>query len=235
MAGSILASPTAERGAPAPPGAARTSRRGSRRGGASAATGWRSSSASSCSRWCSRSRSGRSLWQVAINDIDFTARLQGAVAGRIRSAPTTSGQDLLARMLYGGRISLAVGLAAMVGRDRRRHDRSARSPACRAAAVGRGADVADRPVPVAAAAAAAAAGDLSVPRRAEGRVRRRGRRLHPDRRGDRRLALDAGRAARARAVPLAAREGVRRGGARARRHASCARWCATSCRTRSGR
>jgi len=29
--------------------------------------------------------------------------------GSIRSAPTILGQDLLARMLYGGRISLAVG------------------------------------------------------------------------------------------------------------------------------
>ena len=43
------------------------------------------------------------------------------------------------------------------------------------------------------------------------------RRLHPDRRRDRRLPLDAGGAAGARAVPVAAREGVRRGGARARR------------------
>ena len=53
------------------------------------------------------------LWPIAINDIDFTARL---------STPTWShpfgtddlGQDILARMIYGGRISLAVGLAAMV-------------------------------------------------------------------------------------------------------------------------
>ena len=66
-------------------------------------------------------------------------------------------------------------------------------------------------------------------------VRPRGRRLHPDRRRHRRLALDAGGAARARAVPVAAREGVRRGGARARRHARRARWCATSCPTRWGR
>ena len=51
-------------------------------------------------------------------------------------------------------------------------------------------------------------------------VRPGGRRVHPDRRGDRRPALDAGGAAGARAVPLAAREGVRRGGARARRQQS---------------
>ena len=51
---------------------------------------------------------------VPINEIDFTAKLQGAVAGRIRFGTDDLGQDLLARMLYGGRISLAVGLAAMV-------------------------------------------------------------------------------------------------------------------------
>jgi peptide/nickel transport system permease protein len=56
---------------------------------------------------------GPLVWRVPINDIDFTARL---------SPPTWAhpfgtddlGQDLLARMLYGGRISLAVGLAAML-------------------------------------------------------------------------------------------------------------------------
>jgi peptide/nickel transport system permease protein len=52
------------------------------------------------------------LWPIPINDIDFTARL---------SAPSWDhpfgtddlGQDLLSRMIYGGRISLAVGFAAM--------------------------------------------------------------------------------------------------------------------------
>ena len=56
---------------------------------------------------------GPLVWRVPINDIDFTARL---------SPPTWAhpfgtddlGQDLLSRMLYGGRISLAVGLAAML-------------------------------------------------------------------------------------------------------------------------
>src|SRR5712664_2099390 len=55
---------------------------------------------------------GPFIWRVPINEIDFTARL---------SVPTWQhpfgtddlGQDLLARMLYGGRISLAVGFAAM--------------------------------------------------------------------------------------------------------------------------
>ena len=54
---------------------------------------------------------GPLVWRVPINEIDFTARL---------SPPTWQhpfgtddlGQDLLARMLYGGRISLAVGFAA---------------------------------------------------------------------------------------------------------------------------
>lgn len=56
---------------------------------------------------------GPFLWRVPINDIDFTARL----AGPSWSHPFGTddlGQDLLARMIYGGRISLAVGLAAMV-------------------------------------------------------------------------------------------------------------------------
>jgi peptide/nickel transport system permease protein len=52
------------------------------------------------------------IWRVPINEIDFTARL---------STPSWDhpfgtddlGQDLLARMIYGGRISLAVGFAAM--------------------------------------------------------------------------------------------------------------------------
>jgi peptide/nickel transport system permease protein len=53
------------------------------------------------------------LWPVSINDIDFTARLEGP--SRAHPFGTDDlGQDLLARMIYGGRISLAVGLAAMV-------------------------------------------------------------------------------------------------------------------------
>ena len=55
---------------------------------------------------------GPLLWRVPINDIDFTALLQGP--SRAHPLGTDDlGQDLLARMLYGGRISLAVGLAAM--------------------------------------------------------------------------------------------------------------------------
>jgi peptide/nickel transport system permease protein len=56
---------------------------------------------------------GPSLWGVPINAIDFTARLQGP-SWQHPLGTDDLGQDLLARLLYGGRISLAVGLAAMV-------------------------------------------------------------------------------------------------------------------------
>jgi peptide/nickel transport system permease protein len=55
---------------------------------------------------------GPFLWRVAINDIDFTARLEGPSLAHPFGTDDL-GQDLLARMIYGGRISLAVGLAAM--------------------------------------------------------------------------------------------------------------------------
>jgi peptide/nickel transport system permease protein len=56
---------------------------------------------------------GPLLWQVPINDIDFSAHLQGP-SWHHPFGTDDLGQDLLARMLYGGRISLAVGLAAML-------------------------------------------------------------------------------------------------------------------------
>src|ERR1700733_2234376 len=55
---------------------------------------------------------GPLLWHVRINDIDFTAQLQGPSWAHPLGTDDL-GQDLLARMLYGGRISLSVGLAAM--------------------------------------------------------------------------------------------------------------------------
>jgi len=56
---------------------------------------------------------GPLLWQVPINDIDFSAQLAGP--SWVHPLGTDDlGQDVLARMLYGGRISLAVGLAAML-------------------------------------------------------------------------------------------------------------------------
>ena len=55
---------------------------------------------------------GPLVWPVPINEIDFSAKLQGPSWGHPLGTDDL-GQDLLARMLYGGRISLAVGLAAM--------------------------------------------------------------------------------------------------------------------------
>ena len=54
---------------------------------------------------------GPLLWHVPINDIDFGAHLEGPSWAHPFGTDDL-GQDLLARMLYGGRISLAVGLAA---------------------------------------------------------------------------------------------------------------------------
>jgi peptide/nickel transport system permease protein len=56
---------------------------------------------------------GPLLWRVPINDIDFSAHLDGP-SWTHPFGTDDLGQDLLARMLYGGRISLAVGLAAML-------------------------------------------------------------------------------------------------------------------------
>ena len=56
---------------------------------------------------------GPLLWQVPINEIDFTATL-APPSLRHPLGTDDLGQDLLARILYGGRISLAVGLVAML-------------------------------------------------------------------------------------------------------------------------
>jgi len=53
------------------------------------------------------------LWNVPINEIDFGAKLKGPSPGHPLGTDDL-GQDLLARMLYGGRISLAVGVASML-------------------------------------------------------------------------------------------------------------------------
>ena len=55
---------------------------------------------------------GPLVWKLAINDIDFTSRLNGPSLAHPFGTDDL-GQDIFARMLYGGRISLAVGLAAM--------------------------------------------------------------------------------------------------------------------------
>jgi peptide/nickel transport system permease protein len=55
---------------------------------------------------------GPLIWRVAINDIDFSAMLVGPTWEHPLGTDDL-GQDVLARLLYGGRISLAVGIAAM--------------------------------------------------------------------------------------------------------------------------
>lgn len=52
------------------------------------------------------------VWTIPINEIDFSARLVGPSLEHPFGTDDL-GQDILARMIYGGRISLAVGLAAM--------------------------------------------------------------------------------------------------------------------------
>jgi len=56
---------------------------------------------------------GPLVYKVGINDIDFKARLASPTGGHLFGTDDL-GRDLLARMLYGGRISLAVGMAAML-------------------------------------------------------------------------------------------------------------------------
>lgn len=56
---------------------------------------------------------GPLFYKVGINDVDFKARLATPGAGHPFGTDDL-GRDLLARMLYGGRISLAVGMAAML-------------------------------------------------------------------------------------------------------------------------
>ena len=55
---------------------------------------------------------GPFIWMVPIDEIDFSARLEGPSWAHPLGTDDL-GQDLLARILYGGRISLAVGFAAM--------------------------------------------------------------------------------------------------------------------------
>ncbi len=55
---------------------------------------------------------GPLLWTVPIDDIDFSARLAGPSWDHPLGTDDL-GQDLLARLMYGGRVSLAVGVCAM--------------------------------------------------------------------------------------------------------------------------
>jgi peptide/nickel transport system permease protein len=112
MAGSTLASPTAS---PLPEGIAPVER------GSSAGEIWRRfrrhklavASAVILALMALAVAFGPLLWRVPINDIDFGAHLEGP-SWNHPFGTDDLGQDLLARMLYGGRISLAVGLAAML-------------------------------------------------------------------------------------------------------------------------
>jgi len=56
---------------------------------------------------------GPLVWQVPINEIDFKAKLKPPSLMHPLGTDDL-GQDLLARMIYGGRISLAVGIASML-------------------------------------------------------------------------------------------------------------------------
>jgi peptide/nickel transport system permease protein len=56
---------------------------------------------------------GPLIWPVPINAIDFAAQLQGPSLSHPLGTDDL-GQDLLARMIYGGRISMSVGIAAML-------------------------------------------------------------------------------------------------------------------------
>jgi peptide/nickel transport system permease protein len=56
---------------------------------------------------------GPLVWRLPINEIDFAAKLEGPSWAHPLGTDDL-GQDVLARLLYGGRVSLAVGLCAML-------------------------------------------------------------------------------------------------------------------------
>src|SRR5437762_14172768 len=56
---------------------------------------------------------GPLFWKLAINDIDFSARLKPPTFAHPFGTDDL-GQDVFARMLYGGRISIAGGLGAVL-------------------------------------------------------------------------------------------------------------------------
>src|SRR5438128_5946118 len=56
---------------------------------------------------------GPLAWRLPVNEIDFKQKLKGPTWSHPLGTDDL-GQDLMARMLYGGRISLAVGIAAML-------------------------------------------------------------------------------------------------------------------------
>ncbi|MDO9435709.1 ABC transporter permease [Hydrogenophaga sp.] len=56
---------------------------------------------------------GSLFWSYGINEVDFKAVMEGPTAAHPFGTDDL-GRDLLARMIYGGRISIAVGFAAML-------------------------------------------------------------------------------------------------------------------------
>src|SRR5207247_2186184 len=56
---------------------------------------------------------GPLAWRTPVDEIDFRAKLRGPSVAHPFGTDDL-GQDLLARMLHGGRISLAVGVVAML-------------------------------------------------------------------------------------------------------------------------
>ena len=109
MAGSILASPTAE---------ARAVRRAN---GSPWAEAWRRFRRHRMALFSlvvlglmvAAVMLGPLVWRHSMEEIDFTARLVGPSLAHPLGTDDL-GRDILARVLYGGRISLAVGLAAMM-------------------------------------------------------------------------------------------------------------------------
>ena len=122
---------------------------------------------------------GPLLWKISVNDIDFSARLKTPTLAHPFGTDDL-GQDIFARMLYGGRISLSVGIAAML------MSMFVGVTIGAIAGISRGAVdaalmwVTDLFLSLAAVAAAADP-HLPLSRKAEEHVRARGRRLPPDR------------------------------------------------------
>ena len=171
---------------------------------------------------------GPLIWTIDPTYVDIRARNQAFAAAHPLGTDHL-GRDLLARLMPGGQVSIAVGLTAMLHRDlHRQPDRHARGllPPAR-----RPADADDRAVPGAAAAAAAAPDRHPVPRDAAQNFGAGDRDLPADRDRHRRHQLDAGRPHRPRrgAGPEGAR--VRLGRALHRHAVAGASSCATSCRT----
>lgn len=107
MAGSTLASPTAESAGRPRISPARDAWRRFRRHRLAFVSLWLLGAICVCVVL------GPLIWQLPVNQIDFMARLENPSFAHPLGTDDL-GQDLLARLLYGGRISIAVGFAAML-------------------------------------------------------------------------------------------------------------------------